>query len=125
MNANPAMTKRSLRSAKKHENHIARSRGEIVGNVIILIILTLLALTTLLSYISFRSGRFRSLICGEPAIVVRYGKLQQRAMRHNRMTVDELLELSGMSYARAIEALTELEIAGLIQLMPDGKYHIV
>ena len=44
MNANPAMTKRSLRSAKKHENHIARSRGEIVGNVIILIILTLLAL---------------------------------------------------------------------------------
>ena len=42
-------------------------------------ILTLLALTTLLSYISFRSGRFRSLICGEPAIVV-------------RMTVDELLE---------------------------------
>ena len=38
MNANPAMTKRSLRSAKKHENHIARSRGEIVGNVIILII---------------------------------------------------------------------------------------
>ena len=39
MNANPAMTKRSLRSAKKHENHIARSRGEIVGNVIILIIL--------------------------------------------------------------------------------------
>ena len=55
-------------------------------------ILTLLALTTLLSYISFRSGRFRSLICGEPAIVVRYGKLQQRAMRHNRMTVDELLE---------------------------------
>ena len=42
--------------------------------------------------INFRSGRFRSLICGEPAIVVRYGKLQQRAMRHNRMTVDELLE---------------------------------
>ena len=62
-------------------------------------ILTLLALTTLLSYISFRSGRFRSLICGEPAIVVRYGKLQQRAMRHNRMTVDELLEeLRGQGY---------------------------
>ena len=53
-------------------------------------ILTLLALTTLLSYISFRSGRFRSLICGEPAIVVRYGKLQQRAMRHNAV-----LETSG------------------------------
>lgn len=55
-------------------------------------ILTLLALTTLLSYISFRSGRFRTLICGEPAIVVRCGRLQQRAMRHNRMTVDELME---------------------------------
>ena len=46
----------------------------------------------ILSYISFRSGRFRTLICGEPAIVVRCGRLQQRAMRHNRMTVDELME---------------------------------
>ena len=44
MNANPVMTKRSVRRANKTENHIARSRGEVVGNIIILVILTLLAL---------------------------------------------------------------------------------
>ena len=69
-------------------------------------ILTLLALTTLLSYISFRSGRFRSLICGEPAIVVRCGRLQQRAMRHNRMTVDELMEeLRGLETSGQVSVL--------------------
>ncbi len=39
-------------------------------------------------------------------------------------TVDELLEISGATYAQAIEALTDLEIAGLLRLMPDGKYHL-
>ena len=78
-------------------------------------ILTLLALTTLLSYISFRSGRFRSLICGEPAIVVRYGKLQQRAMRHNRMTVDELLE----------EGVTDLKDVQYAVLETSGQVSVL
>jgi len=55
-------------------------------------IVTLLALSTLLSYISLRSIRFRSLMCGEPTIIIRDGKLLQDAMRRNRLTVDELLE---------------------------------
>ena len=58
---------------------------------------------------------------GLPEIQINLVKMVEKSPS----TVDELLELSGMSYARAIEALTELEIAGLIQLMPDGKYHIV
>lgn len=39
-------------------------------------------------------------------------------------TADELLELSGNAYSEGIEALTELEIDGIIQLMPDGKYRL-
>ena len=83
-------------------------------------ILTLLALTTLLSYISFRSGRFRSLICGEPAIVVRCGRLQQRAMRHNRMTVDELMEelrMKGITDLNSIKYAI-LETNGQISVLP-------
>lgn len=61
-------------------------------------ILTLLSLSTLLSYFSLRSVRFRSLVCGEPAIIIRDGKLLQNVMRHNRLTLDELLEeLRGQS----------------------------
>lgn len=55
-------------------------------------ILTLLSLSTLFSYFSLRSVRFRSLVCGEPAIIIRDGKLLQNVMRHNRLTLDELLE---------------------------------
>ena len=55
-------------------------------------ILTLLSLSTLFSYFSLRSVRFRSLVCGEPAIIIRDGKLLQDVMRHNRLTLDELLE---------------------------------
>ena len=55
-------------------------------------ILTLLSLSTLLSYFSLRSVRFRTLVSGRPAILIRDGKLQQDAMRHNRLAMDELME---------------------------------
>lgn len=55
-------------------------------------IATLLALSTLLSGISLLSVRFRSLICGEPTIIVRDGVLQQTAMKRSRLTLDEVLE---------------------------------
>lgn len=37
-------------------------------------------------------------------------------------TADELIELTGIAYVEAAEALTELEIMGLLRLLPDGKY---
>lgn len=55
-------------------------------------ILTLLSLSALFSYFSLRSVRFRTLVCGEPAVIIQDGKLQQSVMRHNRLTLDELLE---------------------------------
>lgn len=58
----------------------------------VLPIVTILCLSMLMSYFSLRSVRFRALVCGEPAIIIRGGKIQQAAMRHNRLTLDELLE---------------------------------
>jgi uncharacterized membrane protein YcaP (DUF421 family) len=55
-------------------------------------IVTLLSLSTLLSYASLRSVRFRELVCGRPAVIIRDGRIQQEAMRRNRLTLDELLE---------------------------------
>lgn len=58
----------------------------------VLPIITILCLSMLLSYFSLRSVRFRTLVCGEPAVIIRSGVIQQEAMRHNRLTLDELLE---------------------------------
>ena len=55
-------------------------------------ILTLLSLSMLMSQLSLRYLRFRSLVCGTPAVLIRNGQVQQDAMRKNRYTLDELLE---------------------------------
>lgn len=55
-------------------------------------ILTLLALSMLMSQLSLHHLRFRDLVCGTPAVLIREGVIQQDAMRRNRFTIDELLE---------------------------------
>ena len=55
-------------------------------------ILTLLCVTMILSVLTMKHVRFRALICGRPSIVVQNGQLNQREMRRNRFTVDELNE---------------------------------
>ena len=58
-------------------------------------IVTLLSLSMLLSWGSVRSIRLRRLICGSPTALILDGKVQQDAMRHNRFTLDELIEELG------------------------------
>ncbi len=55
-------------------------------------IVTLLCVTLLISLLTVRSIRFRSILCGKPSIVVDDGKLCQREMAKNRFTLDELSE---------------------------------
>ena len=55
-------------------------------------IATMLCLSMLISFFSLKSIRFRALLCGRPAIIIREGELLQAAMARNRFTVDELYE---------------------------------
>lgn len=55
-------------------------------------IVALLCLSLLLSCGCLYSLRFRALLCGRPTIIIRDGKMQQSAMRRNRLTIDELME---------------------------------
>ena len=55
-------------------------------------IAVMLSLSLLFSFFSLKSIRFRGLLCGRPAIIIREGKPMQRAMAKNRFTVDELFE---------------------------------
>ena len=58
----------------------------------VLPIAVILCMSMLLSWASLRSVRFRALVCGEPALIIRQGQIQQQAMRRNRLTLDELME---------------------------------
>ena len=53
-------------------------------------IVTLLALELIASEISMHSVKFRAFLCGKPVFIIRNGILDQKAMRDNRLTIDEL-----------------------------------
>ncbi|MCI6255430.1 MAG: DUF421 domain-containing protein [Clostridiales bacterium] len=55
-------------------------------------ILTLLALTMVLSVLNMKSLRLRALLCGRPSVVVENGRVMERELRRNRVTLDELME---------------------------------
>lgn len=55
-------------------------------------IFVLLSLTMLLSVLTMKNIRLRTLLCGTPSIIIRSGKIDYLEMRRNRLTVDELLE---------------------------------
>lgn len=55
-------------------------------------ILALLSMTMILSVLTMKSVRFRALLCGKPSVIIRNGQIDQKEMRRNRLTLDELLE---------------------------------
>ena len=83
-------------------------------------ILTLLSLTMILSVLTMKSVRFRSLMCGNPSVIIRKGKIDQGEMRRNRLTVDELLEelrTQGYTGPEGIEYAI-LETNGQLSVLP-------
>jgi uncharacterized membrane protein YcaP (DUF421 family) len=91
----------------------------------ILPIATLLCLSLLLSYCSLRSVRFRTLVCGEPTVIIRDGRVMQQAMRRNRLTIDELMEelrCQSVSDLRSVKYAV-LETSGQLSVLlyPDQQ----
>ncbi len=82
--------------------------------------LTLLAITMAMSVLTVKSIRFRTLLCGQPSIVIMKGSVNQKEMARTRLTIDELLEelrnqgytdLSTVEYAI-------LETNGMLSVLP-------
>ena len=89
----------------------------------VLPILTLLCVTMILSVLTMKSVRFRSVLCGRPSVIISDGRIMQQEMRKNRFTVDELSEelrgqgitdLSTVKYAI-------LETNGRVSVIPYAK----
>lgn len=83
-------------------------------------ILALLALTMMLSVLTMRSLKLRTLLCGRPSIIIRQGVLDVQEMHRNRLTVDELLEeLRGNGYTDPSQVYYAiLETNGLLSVLP-------
>ncbi len=89
----------------------------------VLPIVTLLCLSMILSFCNLKSVRFRSLLCGQPAMIIREGRLVQGAMAKNRFTVDELYEqLRGQGITDlASVKYAILETSGKVSVLPYTK----
>lgn len=79
----------------------------------------LVGLEFLATFGEMKSIRFRALLSGRPAIIVREGKIDQRALQKNRMTVDELIE------ELRKKDVTDLKKLRYVILEPGGKISTV
>ena len=55
-------------------------------------ILALLVMHILISYINLKSIKFREFICGKPSILVYRGKIDEKVMKKENFTINELQE---------------------------------
>jgi uncharacterized membrane protein YcaP (DUF421 family) len=72
---------------------------------VLLILCTIGSLQVLTSYIAFRCRRVRPILQGEPIVLVENGKLIERNMRRERLTLDDLAEKARLSEISSIDDL--------------------
>lgn len=87
-------------------------------------IITLLALELVISEISMNSLRFRAFLCGKPAFIILDGKIDQKAMAKNRLTLDELGECLRRNNILNVEDVKYaiLETNGQLSTFPYPQY---
>lgn len=87
-------------------------------------ILTLLSISSIISVLTLKSVGFRNLLCGKPSVVIRNGRIDQREMGRNRLTVDELLEeLRTNGYVDLTQIqYAILESNGMLSILPFPEH---
>jgi len=91
---------------------------------VIMVLCTIGVLQVLTSYLGFRFRRIRPILQGEPIVLVENGKLIERNMRRERLTLDDLAEKARLSEIASIDDIrwAVLETNGDISFIkqPDG-----
>jgi uncharacterized membrane protein YcaP (DUF421 family) len=85
----------------------------------------LMFIQMIVSYISVKSTKGREIISGKPTILIRKGKLDEKAMRKERLGIDELLEqlrLQGYFNLREVQYAI-LETDGDLSVVPAPELH--
>ena len=93
---------------------VTQQDSSVTGAVLAISTIALWMLAT--SYASFRFGRVRGLLEGQPVVLVRNGRIQRKMLAYERLTEDELKE---KARAQGIADLTEVAL-GLLE--SDGRF---
>jgi uncharacterized membrane protein YcaP (DUF421 family) len=87
------------------------------------VISTMAGLTVLVSYISFKSKRLRTILDGEPIVLVWDGKVLEGNLKRQRMTHEELEAEIRLQQAESVDdvKLAVLETAGNVSVIPKSS----
>ena len=97
---------------------VTQSDQSITGSLTV--ITTFSVLTVLVGYVSFRVKRLRPLLDGEPVVLVEDGRVIDRNLRRERLTVEELTAEARQQQVASIEDIqwAVLETGGQISVIP-------
>lgn len=87
--------------------------------------LIIVVIQIVLAMISLKSERFRHLLDGEPSIIVRDGKIDEKQMRKQRYNMDDLLmqlREEGIADIREVQYAI-LEVSGDLSVFPKENTH--
>jgi uncharacterized membrane protein YcaP (DUF421 family) len=87
---------------------VTQSDNSVTGAVTV--IATMAVLTVATAYLSFRFKRLRPLLEGEPVLVISDGRVLERNLRRQRMTIEEL---AAEARLQSISSLAEIRYAVL------------
>jgi uncharacterized membrane protein YcaP (DUF421 family) len=100
------------------QNGVTQSDYSITGVVLATSTFGLLAVLT--SYLVFRSRRAKSIIEGEPVILVQNGEAIDRNLKGERLTLDDVMEEARMQQVDSLDQIkwAVLESSGAISVVP-------
>ncbi|MBE6968781.1 MAG: DUF421 domain-containing protein [Ruminococcaceae bacterium] len=82
-------------------------------------IAAILSLELLLSEVSLRSVKLRGLLWGKPCFLIEKGKIQEKALRENRFSLDELCE------ELRRQSITDIAAVDYAVLETDGTLNVI
>ena len=85
----------------------------------------LVLMQTLISYISLKSRKFNSFLSGSATILINKGKIDQKQLKKERISIDELLEqlrVQGFFNIRDVQYAI-LERDGNLSIVPNSTYN--
>jgi uncharacterized membrane protein YcaP (DUF421 family) len=84
------------------------------------VIFTVAAIQVVLGYFTFRSKRLRTLMEGEPIVLVENGRVLDKNLRRARIAEDELAEEARLSQVTSLNdvAWAVLETSGKVSIIP-------
>src|SRR2546429_4258287 len=99
------------------QNGVTQSDYSITGIVLAAGTIGLLATST--AFLTYRSRRIRSVVEGEPVILVQNGETIERNLKNERLTLDELMEQARLQQIESLDKIkwAVLETSGSISFI--------